>query len=242
MSARAIKAEIDAQADPEQARQLQRFFKTGPGDYGEGDVFAGVKVPPLRKIAKAHLGEPLGEIEQLLASEIHEHRTVALVILTEQAMRADPAQRERLYDFYLKHTDRINNWDLVDISCRDVVGGYLLERGDWAPLGELARSEDLWERRIAMVSTWQFIRAGELEPTFALAEILKDDDHDLMHKAVGWMLREAGKRDEPALEAYLAQHAADMPRSTLRYSIERMTPERRAYWRSKRGSPPRGLR
>ncbi|MFT4049850.1 MAG: DNA alkylation repair protein [Solirubrobacterales bacterium] len=231
MSAAQIKREVGALADPVQAKELQRFFKTGPGDYGEGDVFVGVKVPPLRKIAKGHRDEPLAQIEKLLVSRTHEHRTVALVILTEQAARADLPERRRLYDFYLAHTDRINNWDLVDISCREVVGGYLLAAGDWSPLQELAASDDLWERRIAMVSTWQFIRAGQLEPTFALATMLIDDDHDLMHKAVGWMLREAGKKDEARLDQFLAQHAARMPRTALRYSIERMPPEKREHWR-----------
>jgi 3-methyladenine DNA glycosylase AlkD len=232
VSAAAIKREIDALADPERAAGMQRFFKTGPGEYGEGDVFAGVTVPPLRAIAKGYRELPLPEIEKLLASRIHEHRTVALVILTEQAARADLAGRKERYDFYLAHTARINNWDLVDISCREVVGGYLLATGDCAPLKKLARSDSLWERRIAMVSTWTFIREGQVEAAFTIAEMLLGDGHDLMHKAVGWMLREAGRRDEPALDAFLAEHAAAMPRTALRYAIERMPPERRAYWRS----------
>jgi len=227
-----IEREIDALADPERAAGMQRFFKTGPGEYGEGDVFIGIPVPPLRAIARGHRDLPLPQIEKLLASKVHEHRTVALVILTEQAARADRAGRRQLYEFYLAHTASIDNWDLVDISCREVIGGYLLAKGDWAPLKKLARSDSLWERRIAMVSTWTFIRDGQLEPTFELATMLLGDDHDLMHKAVGWMLREAGKQDESALEAYLAEHAAQLPRTALRYSIERMSPERRAYWRA----------
>lgn len=233
MTAAAVRREIDALADPEQASQLQRFFKTGAGEYGEGDVFVGVKVPPLRAIAKRHRDLPLDEIEKLLDSEVHEHRTVALVILTERAARADIADRRGLCDFYLAHSDRVNNWDLVDISCREIVGGCLLAEGDWSLLSELAASPELWERRIAMVSTWQFIRDGQLQPTFTVAEQLLGDDHDLMHKAVGWMLREAGKRDRSALEAFLDQHVQEMPRTALRYAIERFEPDERAYWLSR---------
>lgn len=232
MSAAEVKAAVRELADPEQAKQLQRFFKTGPGEYGEGDVFAGVKVPPLRAIARANRDLPLDQIKELLASEVHEHRTVALVILTERAKRADRAESKVLYDFYLANVDRINNWDLVDISCRDVVGGYLLAIGAPQRLVPLAHSTDLWERRIAMVSTWQFIRAGDTDPAFAIAELLVDDDHDLIHKAVGWMLREAGKVDPDRLDEFLLTHAATMPRTALRYAIERMDPDVRERWRS----------
>lgn len=230
MNAAQVMREVDALADRDQADQLQRFFKTGPGEYGEGDVFVGVKVPPLRKLARAHRALPLPEIATLLASDVHEHRTVALVILTDRAARSDPAERKVLYDFYLAHTSRINNWDLVDLSCREVVGGFLLARDDWSPLLELAKSEDLWERRIAVVSTWTFIRDGDLEPTFQLAKLLIDDQHDLIHKAVGWMLREAGNRDADALEGFLDEYSRAMPRTALRYSVERLPPERRAHW------------
>lgn len=232
MSAAQIKREIDALAKPADVPILQRFFKTGPGEYGEGDVFVGVKVPPLRAVAKAHRDLPLAQIDKLLASKVHEHRSTGLMILTMQSQKADLAGRKERYDFYLARSDRVNNWDLVDLSCPEVVGGYLLEKGSWAPLKKLASSKLLWERRIAMVSTLKFIRAKELDATFAIATMLLKDEHDLMHKAVGWMLREAGKKDEAALEAYLSEHAAQMPRTALRYSIERMTPERRAYWRS----------
>lgn len=225
--------EVDALGDPAQAAQLQRFFKTGRGEYGEGDVFAGVKVPPLRRVARSWRALPLQEIDRLLESPVHEHRTVALVILTERAKRAGAAERKELYDFYLARTDAIRNWDHVDLSCPDVVGGHLLELGDWAPLARLARSDDLWERRIAIVSTLKFIRAGELCPTFELATVLIADQEDLIHKAVGWMLREAGKRDEAALVAYLREYAPQLPRTALRYSIERMSPKERAYWRAR---------
>lgn len=226
--------QIDALGNADDAEILQRFFKTGPGEYGEGDVFVGVKIPPQRKIAKAHADLPLDEIDKLLASPVHEHRSVALIILTNRAKRAGIDEGEELYDFYLARTDRINNWDLVDVSCRDVVGGHLHAIGDCEPLGKLAKSEWMWDRRIAIVSTWTFTRAGNLAPCFAISELLLDDQEDLMHKAVGWMLREAGKKDEAALEAFLDENAPWMPRTALRYSIERMTPERRAYWRSQK--------
>lgn len=226
--------QIDALGNPEDARTLQRFFKTGPGEYGEGDVFVGVKIPPLREVAGQHRDLGLDELDKLLASPIHEHRSAALIILANRAKRAELEEGRRLYDFYLAHTDRINNWDLVDVSCHLVVGGYLVARHDCEPLGSLAESESLWERRIAMVSTLAFTRAGNLAPTFAIAEKLLDDPEDLMHKAMGWMLREAGKRDEAALEAFLDENAPWMPRTALRYSIERMSPERRDYWRSQK--------
>ncbi|MBJ7459472.1 MAG: DNA alkylation repair protein [Thermoleophilaceae bacterium] len=213
---------------------LQRFFKTGPGEYGEGDVFVGVKVPPLRALAKQHRDLPIEQIDELLSSPVHEHRMEGLIILTERARRADTVLGRELCDFYLARTQRVNNWDLVDVSCRDVVGGHLLAVGDHSPLKCLARSELIWDRRIAMVSTWAFIRANQLTPTFELAALLVDDSEDLIHKAIGWMLREAGKRDETALEAFLGVYASRMPRTALRYSIERMSPERRAYWRARK--------
>lgn len=226
--------QIDALGDPEQAKILQRFFKTGPGEYGEGDVFVGVKIPPQRAVAREHHDLSLDELDKLLASEVHEHRSTALIILTNRAKRADLEEGRRLYDFYLARTDRINNWDLVDVSCRDVVGGYLHRTHDPEPLGLLATSDLIWDRRIAMVSTWTFTRADNLAPCFAIAKQLLGDREDLMHKAVGWMLREAGKKDEAALEVFLAENAAHMPRTALRYSIERMSPERRKYWRSQK--------
>jgi 3-methyladenine DNA glycosylase AlkD len=226
-------SELNSLGDPERARNLGRFFKTGPGEDGEGDVFAGVTVPQVRAAVRAFRGLPLGEIDKLLQSPVHEHRSAAVIILTEQARRADAPTRKRLYDFYLAHTSRINNWDLVDISCREVVGEQLRAAGDIDPLRRLAKSDLLWDRRIAMISTAAFIRTGELAPTFELASALLNDEHDLIHKAVGWMLREAGKRDEAALERFLGANAAQMPRTALRYAIERMTPERRAYWRAR---------
>jgi 3-methyladenine DNA glycosylase AlkD len=231
---KAVKRQIDALGNADDAKILQAFFKTGPGEYGEGDVFVGVKIPPQRLVAKQHADLPLEVIDELLASPVHEHRSVGLIILTNRAKRADLEAGEVLYDFYLARTDRINNWDLVDLSCRYVVGGYLLASRNCEPLGALAQSDLIWDRRISIVSTWTFTRAGNLAPCFAISEQLFGDKEDLMHKAVGWMLREAGKKDEAALEAFLAENAPRMPRTALRYSIERMTPERRAYWRSQK--------
>jgi 3-methyladenine DNA glycosylase AlkD len=224
-------AEISNAGDPSIAAHSQRFFKTGPGEYGEGDVFAGVRVPVVRRICRAYRDLSLAEIAQVLSSPVHEHRFAALAILDERARkaarRADrPAQRE-LCEFYLAHRDRVDNWDLVDVSCRDIAGEYLrVTRGEDA-IRRLARSRRLWDRRIAMISTSAWIRAGELEFPFELAESLLDDDHDLMHKAVGWMLRECGKRDPAALARFLDKQAGRMPRTALRYAIEHLPQDER---------------
>lgn len=228
-----IQAELDSLGNPADAQFLQGFFKTGEGQYGEGDVFLGIRVPVTRKIATKYRDLSLKQIEELLESPIHEHRLAAVIIMTEQAKRADEAGKKTLFDLYIKRSDRINNWDIVDLSCREVVGGYLM----YKPRGilyKLAVSKDMWERRIAMVSTWQFIRERQLEDTFAIAEILLNDAHDLIHKAVGWMLREAGKKDEVALKHFLDDHAATMPRTALRYAIERLHPEDKAYYMNRK--------
>lgn len=234
LTADALKSALDALADDDHAASLQWFFKTGPGEYGKGDRFIGLKMPVVRATAKPFRDLPLDQLDVMLQSPIHEHRMAALVIMSERAKRhsraGEAAELKRLSDFYLDRTDRINNWDLVDVSCRNVVGGYLVAIGDTSLLDRLAASPDLWERRIAMVSTSAFIAKRELEPTFRIAERLLADEQDLIHKAVGWMLREAGKCDEAALEDFLAKHAHKMPRTALRYSIERMSPERRAHW------------
>lgn len=234
LTAKSLIADLASQANAEYAATMQWFFKTGPGEYGEGDVFIGAKVPVVRLTAKPYRELDFKQLTELFASEIHENRLAAAVICSERAKRyakkQQLAEAKAMYRFYLSQSDRINNWDLVDISCRDVVGLYLLAIDDVRPLCKLARSRNMWERRIAMVSTWSFIREGKLDITFELAELLIDDEHDLMHKATGWMLREAGKKDLAALERFLADHASNLPRTALRYSIERMTPERRAYW------------
>lgn len=221
----AIREELREHADPERAANTQRYFKTGPGEYGEGDILIGVRVPDSRRVVRANRGLPLADCLELLAGEVHEERFVALLLMV-QLYADSPDDRGEIYDAYLANTDRINNWDLVDTSCRDIVGLHLLGRSR-EPLYELAGSEDVWERRIAIISTSAFIREGDLDDTLAITELLIDDDHDLIHKACGWMLREAGKRDRDRLVSFLEAHAPVMPRTMLRYAIERFEPTER---------------
>jgi 3-methyladenine DNA glycosylase AlkD len=213
-------------ATPSRAAALQRFFKTGPGQYGEGDRFLGLTMPQIRTFAGAYRDLPLGRLEGLLESPWHEARMLALVILAARFPRADARTQQTIYRLYLRRTDRINNWDLVDVTAPAIVGGYLLDRSP-APLRRLARSTNLWERRIAIIATQHFIRRGRFDVTLELAETLLDDPHDLMHKAVGWMLREVGNRDEATLKRFLDRHSARMPRTALRYAIERLPPRDR---------------
>ena len=226
---RSLRARLRAAAEPDRVAVLQGFFRTGPGDYGEGDVFIGVRVPALRAICRECSGTSLADIRSLLTSRIHEERLLALLLLVDAFDRADGQGREKIYRFYLNHTTYINSWDLVDASAPAIVGGYLGDRSR-TPLRRLAGSSMLWERRIAIVATLTFIRQGELIDTFSIADILLGDEHDLIHKAVGWMLREAGKRDGVALRRFLASRHRRMPRTMLRYAIERFPQaERRRY-------------
>lgn len=223
MNSNDLMAELDSIGNPSDAEFLQRFFKTYDGGYAEGDIFIGLRVPITRKIASKYKELTLTEIEKLLDSPIHEHRLAGLVIMVGQAKKSEHSVLKNIYELYLKRTDRINNWDLVDISCRDIVGKYLF-RKDRAPLYKLAKSKNMWERRIAIVSTWWFIRENDLTETWKISEILLNDDHDLIHKAVGWMLREAGKKNEQLLKQFLDKHADKMPRTMLRYSLEKLNP------------------
>jgi 3-methyladenine DNA glycosylase AlkD len=213
-------------ASAEVAASAARFFKTGPGQYGEGDVFIGVRVPALRKLAREHRGLPLAEVESLLASPIHEERLLALLVLVGSVARCDETWRKTVFDLYLRSTHRVNNWDLVDTSAPTLVGGYLADKPR-SPLVALAKSASLWERRIAIIATQHFIRRDEFADTLALARLLLADPEDLIHKATGWMLREVGDRDEPALEAFLREHAPAMPRTMLRYAIEKLPDDKR---------------
>lgn len=217
-----------AKADPSQVEGLSRFFKTGPGQYGEGDRFLGIKVPVTRGVVKECWKQTgFDELEECLASEYHEIRLAGLLALVEiySHARKDMSLRSRCIDFYLSHTDRINNWDLVDLSCYNLLGDWLLDK-DRSLLYRLASDgKSIWEQRIGMVSTMAFIRQGQLDDTFAIADILLNHPHDLIHKAVGWLLREAGKRDMDALRVFLDHRAASMPRTMLRYAIEKF-PER----------------
>jgi 3-methyladenine DNA glycosylase AlkD len=217
-----------AKADPSQVEGLSRFFKTGPGQYGEGDRFLGIKVPVTRGVVKECWKQTgFDELEECLASEYHEIRLAGLLALVEiySHARKDMSLRSRCIDFYLSHTDRINNWDLVDLSCYNLLGDWLLDK-DRSLLYRLASDgKNIWEQRIGMVSTMAFIRQGQLDDTFAIADILLNHPHDLIHKAVGWLLRETGKRDMDALRVFLDHRAASMPRTMLRYAIEKF-PER----------------
>ena len=216
--------EMILRADPSQVEGLSRFFKTGPGQYGEGDKFLGIKVPVTREVVKECWKETgFDELEDCLASEYHEIRLAGLLALVEIYSHAkkDPSLKQQCIDFYLSHTDRINNWDLVDLSCYNLLGDWLLDK-DRSLLYRLARDgRTIWEQRIGIVSTMAFIRHGQLEDTFAISDILLHHPHDLIHKAVGWLLREAGKRDDDALRAYLAPRYSGMPRTMLRYAIEK---------------------
>jgi 3-methyladenine DNA glycosylase AlkD len=212
--------ELRAAGSPKRAAVSLWFFKTGKGQYGEGDRFLGVAVPALRRIAIRHRDLTLRDVERLLQSPIHEHRTAGFEILVAQYERGDAAQRERLYRFYLRHTRCANNWDLVDASAPYIVGEHLKTQPR-GMLDTLAQSNLIWERRIAIVATLVLIRAGELNDTFRIAEVLLSDRHDLIHKAVGWMLRETGKISPDKLRKFLRRHYKRMPRTALRYAIER---------------------
>lgn len=229
MTASFILSELLSMANPEKGTFLQRFFKTGPGQYAEGDVFLGLVVPLTRSIAKANKQTPLSELQLLMESEYHEARLCALLIVVEKFKKASEAEREELYTFYLKNARRINNWDLVDVTCPHVVGLYLLDK-DRSRLYDLAESDNLWEQRIAMVSTITFIRNREFTDTLALAERLMTHKHDLMHKAVGWMLREVGKKDRNTLTGFLEQYATKLSRTSLRYAIEHYPEDQRQYF------------
>jgi len=229
-TAQAVLRELKRLRHPAQAAVLQRFFKTGPGEYGEGDVFWGLKVPQTRAVLAQFPEVPLAVAGELLDSPVHEARFFAVIALVRAYAAAGPAERREVFDLYLAQAERVNNWDLVDASAPGIVGRHLPPGGGRRVLARLAASGCLWRRRIAMVATLEHIRRGELSNTFRLAERYLADPEDLMHKAAGWMLREAGKRDAAALEAFLEQHGARMPRTMLRYAIERLPPARRRAW------------
>lgn len=226
MSLTDIKKRLKKESNKEHAKILQKFFKTGPGEYGEGDVFIGIKVPPLRQIAKENLDLNFDEIQELLNSGIHEERLVALFILVFRYGKADEKNRKQIFNLYLKNTGRINNWDLVDLSAGQIVGAYLYDK-EKDILFKLVKSKSLWERRISIIASFYFIKKNSFETALQLSELLLHDKHDLIHKAVGWMLREIGKRDIEVEEAFLRQHYKAMPRTMLRYAIEKFPEEKR---------------
>src|SRR5918997_2621729 len=228
MKAADVRKELKSMADPDKAAILQRFFKTRPGQYGEGDIFIGVMVPQSRQVTKKFSQLPLGEVRTLLYSRIHEERLVALLILVWRYSSALSSieEKEEIVKFYLDNIKQVNNWDLVDLSAPNILGAHLIYR-DRRLLYRLARSENVWERRIAILATYPFIRNGDFSDTLKIAEMLLHDRHDLIHKAAGWMLREVGKRDAASEEAFLEKHFSVMPRTMLRYAIERLSESKR---------------
>jgi 3-methyladenine DNA glycosylase AlkD len=221
-----IQEKLAALSDPEDARFLQGFFKTGSGQYGYGDLFRGIRVPVLRKLSKSHKAISVGDAEQLLHSAYHEDRLLALFILMLKYAAADEAGKARIFTLYLDNTGYINNWDLVDASAAHIVGAHLKDRPRTI-LYELAGARSLWERRIAILATFHFIRCGQYDDTLKIAAMLIADKEDLLHKAVGWLLREVGKRDLQTEETFLIAHYRQMPRTMLRYAIERFPEEKR---------------
>jgi 3-methyladenine DNA glycosylase AlkD len=226
MTAQKIQKRLRQFASKKKAKILQGFFKTGPGEYGEGDIFLGVVVPDIRRVAKEFHDAPLDEITMLLASSVHEERLLALFMLVHAYSKGDDSRKGKIFRLYLKSTKYINNWDLVDLSAPNIVGAYLLDKSR-RPLYALARSRNLWKRRMAILATFPFIKRNDFDDTLGIAKILLKDDHDLMHKAVGWMLREVGKREVTAEENFLRRHYHKMPRTMLRYAIERFSEGKR---------------
>ena len=233
MSATQVQKEIQALANRGRAHDLQKFFQTAPGQYGEGDVFLGLTVPQVRSIAREYKGISLREIEVLIQSKFHEVRLCGLVILTLQYKATkERKEKKKLFDLYMKAMTAgyINNWDLVDVTA-PIIGEFLIDTEDpYILLNKLAKSKSLWQRRVSIVFTFAFIRSGDIEPTFLMAEKLLGDKHDLIHKAVGWALREAGKLNGKELRSFLSKHSHEMPRTMLRYSIEKFPERERKQW------------
>jgi 3-methyladenine DNA glycosylase AlkD len=224
-----IKRDLSQLSNPEKAKKLSGYFKTGKGQYGEGDIFLGIPVPEQRKVAKRYLSLSLTDLQALLSSAIHEHRLTALLILVTKYRKTDSPGKDAIFHFYLANTEHINNWDLVDVSAPKIVGDYLLDK-DPSILFKLAQSNNLWERRIAILSTFTFIRHNEFDDALSIVELLLQDKHDLIHKAVGWMLREIGKRDQEIEERFLRKYYRQMPRTMLRYAIEKFDDNKRKFY------------
>jgi DNA alkylation repair enzyme len=231
ISAARFVARLKAQRSPEELKKIQRYFKSGEGEYGEGDKFMGVRMGQVFTLAKEFIEMPPNEIEKLLESQIHEARAGVVSIMDWQARnkKTPEDRRKELFDLYIRRHDRINNWDLVDRSAPYVVGGYLFDKPRDI-LYKLARSKNVWERRTAIVSTYYFVRQGDVADTFKIAETLLNDSHDLIHKATGGWLREAGKKDRQKLLSFLDKHAANMPRTALRYAVERLDKKQRSHY------------
>ena len=226
-----IRLELKSLANPEQAKILQRFFKTNKGEYGEGDIFLGIKVPVQREVAKRYKDLLLKDIQKLINSKIHEERLIGLFILIHKYNKTSADKKKEIFYFYLNNTKRINNWDLVDLSAPNIVGDYLLNNYNKKQLiYNLAKSKNLWEKRISILATFAFIKKERFEDTLAISEILLNDKHDLIHKAVGWMLREIGNRNLQTEEDFLKIHYITMPRTMLRYAIEKFEETKRKSW------------
>ncbi len=228
-----LKRDLLQISDPDHAKRLSGFFKTGKGQYGEGDLFLGIPVPKQRKIAKKYLNLGLNDIQVLLKSKFHEHRFTALVILVSKYQKAEESSKDEIFNFLLQNTDHINNWDLVDLSAPRIIGDYLVDK-DRSILYKLAKSNSLWERRIAILAAFKFIANNDFEDALKISELLVDDKHDLIHKAVGWALREIGKRDQELEEKFLNKHVAKMPRTMLRYAIEKFDGKKRKFYLAKK--------
>lgn len=228
-----LKKELRKATDPEYAKILQKFFKTGKGEYGEGDIFLGIKTPIKRRIVKNYYQLPLNDLQKLLSDKIHDFRFSALIISIAQFKKGGREKKKEIFDLYLKSTEYINNWDLVDISASHIVGNFLLDKPRDV-LYKMAGSKNLWKKRIAIVSTFSFIRNNEFSDTLKISEILLSDKHDLIHKATGWMLREVGKRDLATEEKFLRKHCQKMPRVALRYAIEKFSEDKRKFYLNKR--------
>ncbi len=225
-----ISQELNKLKNPEKIEVYQRFFKTGKGEYGEGDIFLGLRMAQTREIMKKYFNEAgFNDVQKLLNSKIHEYRMVGVLVLVEKFKKADDKLRKDIFNFYLKNTKNINNWDLIDLSAPNVVGRYLLDKNRKI-LYTLAKSKSLWERRISVLATFTFIREKDFKDAIKISEMLLNDSHDLIHKAVGWMLREMGKKDEKELIKFLDKHTLQMPRTMLRYSIERLQEKKRKYY------------
>ena len=239
-----MRSKLQKLGNKQKARVLQRFFKTGQGEYGEGDIFLGVRVPEIRKLAGKYQDISITDVQELLKSQIHEERLLALIIFVIKYSKGNDVVKKRIYELYLKNTRHINNWDLVDLSAEKIVGDYLMDKSK-KPLYCLAKSKSLWERRISIMATFRFIKQNNFVETLIVAEMLLTDKEDLIHKAVGWMLREIGKRHLPTEEKFLNEHSQEMPRTMLRYAIERFPESKRQGYlkkalhiKAKRGTEP----
>ncbi|MDD4996051.1 MAG: DNA alkylation repair protein [Patescibacteria group bacterium] len=222
-----LKKELKRVANPKRAKTSQRFFKTGRGEYGEGDVFLGINTPQQRKIAAKYNNLSLTEIKKLLKEKIHECRFIALVILIKKYQKVEQKEKKQIFEFYLNNSKKINNWDLVDISAPKIIGDYLLDKKNKKILYQLAKSNNLWQKRIAILATFSFIKNNEFEHTFKISKLLFNDQHDLIHKAIGWMLREVGNKNQKQEELFLKKYSKQMPRTALRYAIEKFDEKKR---------------